>query len=467
MNDNLDILFVNPDPRRTAGGNISLLGIIAGLDRGRFRAHMAVPNNNKYQDALEQLGVQTVDYQTNNWWYPTPHHFRLHLTGLRERVMALASTLRERKINLVYTNTEYAFEGALAAAIAGIPHVWAQRVLFAADIDVLKHFPLSGVGLAHLMADLSDMVVPNSKAGLRSFPASFPPQKLQVIESGLDIPYSLPPQTEAKKILAALAGISDTSKIVLTVGRISPEKDLVTFIRTAARVLEQPSHTDVHFIHVGSVTAPLYRDELIKLCRDLGVENRVHFLGSVEIDRIYEIYRGADVFLLASVNFEGFARVCAEAMLAELPSISTRCGGPEDYLREGETGFLCDVGDVAALAQRVGWILDNPDASREMGARARLRISDHYDKRILNAKWMALFEELVSRPRAANPTRTLQIELLINMLALIGQAGVDNHDMSRRLAQAEGLTKSIMDNPLTRAAKSMLRRFTYRKAKHN
>lgn len=428
---------------------------------------MAVPADNEYQDALERLGVQVVDYRSNNWRYPTPHYFYLHLAGLSDRVRFLVSAIREREIDLVYTNAEYAFEGALAAAIAGVPHVWAQRVLFAADLDVLKHFPLSETGLAQLIADLSDMVVSNSETGLRSFPASFPRHKLRVIESGLTIQHSLHPRAEAKRALTTLASIPDTSKIVLTVGRISPEKDLVTFIRTAARVLEQSAHMDVHFLHVGSVTVPPYQDELTKLCRDLDLENRVHFLGAIEIDRIHEIYRGADAFVLTSVNFEGFARVCAEAMLAELPVISTRCGGPEDYIQEAGTGFLCDVGDVEMAAQRVSWVLDNPEAGREMGARARLWIAGRYDERILNAKWMELFEELVSRPRVSNPSLILRLELLINMLTHIGQTGADTHDLSLRLTQAEGLTKLIIDNPLTRGTKSVLRRFTSLKAKHD
>lgn len=467
MTNKLDILFLNPDPRRSAGCNISLLEIIDGLDKTRFRTHMAIPGNNEYQDKLEQFGVQVIDYRTNNWWYPTPHHFYTHLDGFHERVMYLVTAIRTREIKLVYTNTEYAFEGGLAAAITGIPHVWAQRVLFAADVDVLKYFPFSEMGLAQLMADLSDMVVPNSNAGLRSFPKSFPTHKLQVIESSLAIPCSLPLQAEAKKELATLAGIPSTSKIVLTVGRISPEKDLVTFIRTAARVLEQPAYPDVHFIHVGQTTVQPYHDELAKLCHDLGVENRVHFLGSVNIERIYEIYRGADAFLLTSTHFEGFARACAEAMLAELPAISTRCGGPEDYIVEADTGFLCDVGDVATLAQHVCWILDNPAASREMGVRAHRWIADHYDRRTLNPKWMTLFEELVSSPRVSDPTRILRIELIINILTHIGQIGVDTHNMGLRLKQTEEPAKLIMDNPLTRAAKFISRRLSGRKVNHD
>lgn len=454
MIEKLDILFLNPDPRRSAGCNISLLGVVAGLDKTRFRAHLAVPDNNEYQDTLERLGVQVVDYRANNWWYPTPSHFYYHLAGLRERVMALVSAIREREIDLVYTNAEYSFEGGLAAAIAGIPHVWAQRVQFAADLDVLKCFPLSEGALAQLMADLSDVVIGNSGVVLRSFPAAIPPDKIGLIESGLAIPHSLAPRAEAKNTLVTLAGIPPDSRIVLTVSRISPEKDLVTFVRTAARVVEQPAYMDVHFLHVGKAAVQPYRDELTKLCHDMGMENRVHFLGSVELDRINEIYRGADAFLLTSTNFEGFARTCAEAMLVEVPAIATRCGGPEDYIRDGDTGFLCDVGDVETLAQRVSWVLDNPDAGREMGVRARPWIAEHYDERILNAKWMALFEKLVSRPRIAESTRTLQIELLINVLTHIGQTGVDTHDMNLRLTQAEGL------NPLARGTKSILRRLS-------
>lgn len=458
MSDKLGILFLNPDPRRGAGSNISLLGIIRGLDRTRFHVHMAIPGNNEYKDEINRLGVEIVDYVANNWWYPNSDEFYLHLAGLRARVMRLVSAIRERGIDLVYTNTEYAFEGALAAAIAGIPHIWAQRVRFAAaDIDVLKQFPLSEVALAQVMADLSDMVVPNSKATLRSFPASFPSHKMRVIESGLEIPDSLLPKAEGKRMLAALANLPAASKIILTVGRISPEKDLGTFIRTAACVLREALDIDTHFIHVGQPLVRAYEHELGKLCDELGVGDRVHFLGPVEKDRINTIYRGADVFVLTSMNFEGFARVCAEAMVAELPVVSTRCGGPEDYIQEGDTGFLCNVGDAATLAQRVHWLLANPEVGRHMGTRGRVRISEHFDERILNQKWIELFEELCTRPRIVDSKRTLQIELLINVLAHIGQAGVNNHEIRRRLEQSGRLTRLITKNPLAQAIRSLLR----------
>ncbi len=458
MKEKLDILFLNPDPRRGAGSNISLLGIIAGLDRSRYSVHMAVPGDNEYQDKLEALGVNVLDFRINNWWYPTEAYLYRHLAGIRDRVALLVSAIRERDIDLLYTNAEYAFEGALAAATAGIPHVWAQRVMFGADIDVLKHFPFSEAALAQLMAELSDIVVPNSNATLHAFSAYVPSDKLRVIESGMEVSDRLSPKREAGRSFAAMAGIPDSSRIVLTVGRISPEKDIATFIRTAALVLENPLYSNVHFVHVGSSRDTTYQSELTALSRALGVDDRVHFLGSVELGEISKIYRGADVFLLTS-TFEGFARVGAEAMLAELPTISTRCGGSEDYILEADTGFLCDVGDVTALAKRVTWILDNPEPSIEMGKRARVLIARRYDMNMLNAKWMALFEEMVSRPRTVYPERVLRMELLINMLAHIGKTGMDNHALRLRLVELERPIHFLKNNSVTRAVRFFLRPF--------
>lgn len=454
----LNILVLNPDPRRTAGCNLSLLGIIAGLDATRFRVHFATPSNCEYYEELDRLGVHALDYCANNWWYPTRWQFHQHLAELRGRVDQLSTTIRVNRIRLVYTNAEYAFEGALAAAIEGIPHIWAQRVLFAADIDVLRHFPLSGPALAQVMAELSDKIVGNSNAVVRSFPTSVPRDKLAQIESGIDVPPLLSPHSEAKYALSSLVGIPPGCRIVLSVGRISPEKDLVTMVRTAACVVGDSARADTHFIHVGRVTVQTYREELALLCRDLGIEKQIHFLGEVPNERMGEIYRGADVFLLTSLRFEGFARVCAEAMLAELPTVATRCGGPEDYIQDGATGFLCDIGDVGALAQRILWILDNQSASRAIGVAAYKYVSERYDKRVLNDRWMTLFEELVSRPREHDSGRVLRVELLINMLTQIGQLGVESHEAEQRLRRTGKWPHLIMNNRLVRSAKSLLRR---------
>jgi glycosyltransferase involved in cell wall biosynthesis len=67
---------------------------------------------------------------------------------------------------------------------------------------------------------------------------------------------------------------------------------------------------------------------------------------------IPELYRRCDAWILPS-TLEGFGMPGLEAAACRCPVIATRCGGPEDYVRDGESGFLVDVGDAEAMAARI------------------------------------------------------------------------------------------------------------------
>lgn len=76
------------------------------------------------------------------------------------------------------------------------------------------------------------------------------------------------------------------------------------------------------------------------------------------------------VHAIAAINLsrsESFSLTCQEASAAGLPVIASRCGGPEEIIVDGETGFLVPVDDVAATAQAMTRILEDPDAAARMG----------------------------------------------------------------------------------------------------
>ena len=417
------LLFLNPDPRASAGCNISLLRLIAGLDRARFAPVMAAPADCGYAGELQRLNVPLIDYRSNNWWFPEPRHFYRHLSGLRTRIDELVKLIHEQRIDLVYTNAEYAFEGALAAAQTGKPHVWAQRVRFTADIDVLAHFPLSESALAELMLDLSDRIVVNSHDLRASFPDWVTDDKFEIIESGIAPPTFHHSRDADRKTLRERLGIPDNSFVVLAVSRISPEKDLLTWLHAAARLRKQYPDAPIHFVHVGETTVPPYFSELIDRSRQSDLAGHVHFLGQVSLESMPDIYQAADAFTLTSTRFEGFPRACAEATLVGLPVVSTRCGGSEDYLDDGTTGFLCDVGDDAVIAERIGWLIQDTARARAMGERGRANFRARYDESTLNAKWDHLFHSLTA-PGNRPKHQTLKQELLVNLLTQIGQVGL-------------------------------------------
>jgi N-acetyl-alpha-D-glucosaminyl L-malate synthase BshA len=115
-------------------------------------------------------------------------------------------------------------------------------------------------------------------------------------------------------------------------------------------------------------------------CRDLavelGVERQVRFLG--QVDDVEDVLCVADLFMLASEN-ESFGLAALEAMAMGVPVVATTAEGLPELIRDGETGRLVPVGDVAAMARRGAEILGDPALHAALSAAARRVAVERYD----------------------------------------------------------------------------------------
>jgi glycosyltransferase involved in cell wall biosynthesis len=114
-------------------------------------------------------------------------------------------------------------------------------------------------------------------------------------------------------------------------------------------------------------------------------------------ERIRDIYASADVWLCASTT-EGFALPPLEAMACRCPVVCTRCGGPEDFVREGENGFLVDVGDASAMADRTLTLLKDRERHARMSDAAYATRLDYTWEKAVARFEVALFDESNARP---------------------------------------------------------------------
>lgn len=83
----------------------------------------------------------------------------------------------------------------------------------------------------------------------------------------------------------------------------------------------------------------------------------------------------------AALNFsesESFSVTCLDASAVGLPVVATRCGGPEEIIDHGETGFLVPTGDVAAMAGRIAWLLDHRVEAKAMGAAGQTLVAERF-----------------------------------------------------------------------------------------
>src|SRR5262249_8624802 len=115
------------------------------------------------------------------------------------------------------------------------------------------------------------------------------------------------------------------------------------------------------------------------LCRriqELGLGDAVEFCPYVPIEMLRDKLRTLDLFVVPS-HQEGLCIAALEAMACGCPVVSTRCGGPEEFVLDNETGFLVGF-DPADMADAILRILSSPELRRRLGAAARDKVRRDY-----------------------------------------------------------------------------------------
>ena len=184
---------------------------------------------------------------------------------------------------------------------------------------------------------------------------------------------------------------------ILSVSRFSdPRKDVRTLIRAYAHLRQ--AMPDAPRLVLAGLTLPVAADR--ELARSLGVETFIDMLEDVSRDALAELYRGASLYVLSSVE-EGLGIPLLEAMSTGLPVVTTRCGGPESVVVEGVTGLFAPVGDAPALADRMGALLRDVKTRRRMGSLARQLAVEKFSLQVAGRTLVQQYDRILfpgSRP---------------------------------------------------------------------
>ena len=131
-------------------------------------------------------------------------------------------------------------------------------------------------------------------------------------------------------------------------------------------------------------------DNLIALTKKLSVENRVKFLGRKEQDKLVDIYREHDVFILPSTN-EGGSNTVLEAMACCMPLIISDTGGASDLIK-GNGYILKDI-SITSIVEELEKMLSGKDALEKMGKESREMAEKLSWKNVAN-KYIDLYKSL-------------------------------------------------------------------------
>ena len=128
----------------------------------------------------------------------------------------------------------------------------------------------------------------------------------------------------------------------------------------------------------------------------LGVRDRVEYVASPSREELVRLYQEASVFALPS-DEEGLGMVILEATSCAVPVVSTRSGGPDGIITDGEDGFLLPLDDAAAMAGRLQSLLENPSLNIAMGSKARATIEARHDERVAGAVFVEMWDRLAGQ----------------------------------------------------------------------
>ena len=186
----------------------------------------------------------------------------------------------------------------------------------------------------------------------------------------LPVPPQPEPPAEARAVVAGLRG---EGPLLLTVARLEPRKGIDAVIRALPMLAAR--HPGLRYAVAGEGAD---RARLVGLAREMGVAERVHFLGRVDDSTRAALYAGADLFAMPTrregASVEGYGLVYLEAAWYGLPALAGRDGGSAEAVLDGETGLVCDGADPAAVAEALARLLGDEDLRRRLGAAGAVRV---------------------------------------------------------------------------------------------
>jgi len=184
---------------------------------------------------------------------------------------------------------------------------------------------------------------------------------------------------------------------ILFVGRADPLKGINELLSALSLIRDQ--NWKAYIIGIGD---DLHSYKL--RAKKLGMGNRILFLKNLDYADLDEYYKRASVLVFPSMSPESFGLVGIEAMSFGKAVVAFDVGGPREWLKDGETGFLVERGDINSLAGRILQLLKDSSLARNMGEKGKYRVEELYRKDLHFKRIMAVYEEVVNKAKKRSGT---------------------------------------------------------------
>ncbi|HEX2912501.1 MAG TPA: glycosyltransferase [Chloroflexia bacterium] len=330
------------------GAERQLIELVKGLDKTRFFITVVTfYDGGNLRPQLEEVeGIKVISLSKKGRWDIGPFAWRLW------------KVTRQVKPDIIHGYMDLPnLVSLVLAKLVGAKAVWGIR---ASRVELANYDPLQNLifRLGAFLSRFVDLIITNSYAGKSDhIMQGYCGKRMVVIPNGINTG-KFYPQPEVKAELYAEWKIGRNKKLIGYVGRLDPQKDYPTFLRSAAALLKQ--REDVSFVCTGT-GAENYSRVLKALASELGLDN--HLTWASGRSDMPAVYNSLDILTLSSCYGEGFPNVVGEAMACGVPAVVTDNGDSALIVRD--EARIIKIGDSKALVEAWLRLLDLEPAERQ------------------------------------------------------------------------------------------------------
>ncbi len=182
--------------------------------------------------------------------------------------------------------------------------------------------------------------------------------------------------------------IADNEKVIIHVSNFRAVKRVPDVVKSFAKIIP---YVEAKLLLLGD--GPEY-SKVFQLVKELGIEAKVLFLGNQK--HVVDYLSISDLMLLLSEK-ESFGLALLEAMACQVPAIGTRTGGIPEVIAHGETGYICEIGDLETIAHYAIEILTNPHLHKKMAKNSLNRARSQFSQDTIISQYEELYYTILSK----------------------------------------------------------------------
>lgn len=343
------------------------------MERGHWLCMISFIENFRKNELLDEAMRQSIPV----WVLSGSHPFD------PKPIWKLREHIRRNRIDILCTHGyKSTVIGRIASWMAGCPQIVISRG-WTGETRRVRCYEM----LDRLFLLLADAVVAVSEGQRQKIlTCGVRPNKVRVIHNAIDLDCFPGP---AERGIRAELNIPGDAVLVVTAGRLSPEKNHLGLVEAAKRVLEKMP--GVYFVIFGE---GFLRHELEKAVAEAGIGDRF-FLPGFRSD-VRSLLHECDIFALSS-HTEGLPNVVLEAFACRKPVVATSVGGTPEVVQQDENGFLVPAGEMGLFADAILKLASDPELRRNMGDNGYEHVMTAFGYAVQTDAYVEIFSELLGK----------------------------------------------------------------------